>query len=83
MKFEWKSFKYMVSNLDDRELRKRVIENKNNLFITAAEVIFIEIAIKKGIKMFGKKSLATMIKELKKLIEGAVKGKQLVQGIRL
>ena len=44
----------------------------------AVNVIFNQIYATKGIKLFGERSIADMMKEFKQLYEGAIPGKSLV-----
>ena len=40
--------------------------------------MFTQMSAKEGIKQFGEKAIATMVKELKQLNNGAMKGKPVV-----
>ena len=55
-----------------------ITEKKDSYFHEAIGVMFTQMAAKEGIKQFGEKAIAAMVKELKQLNNGAMKGKPVV-----
>ena len=55
-----------------------ITEKKDSYFHKAIGVMFTQISAKEGIKQFGERAIATMVKELKQLNNGAMKGKPVV-----
>ena len=55
-----------------------ITENKDSYFDKAIGVMFTQMSAKEGIKQFGEKAIAAMVKELKQLNNGAMKGKPVV-----
>ena len=55
-----------------------ITEKKDSYFHKAIGVMFTQISAKEGIKQFGERAIATMVKELKQLNNGTMKGNPVV-----
>ena len=58
--------------------KNNITERKDSYFHKAIGVMFTQISEKEGIKQFDEKAIAAMVKELKQLNNGAMKGKAVV-----
>ena len=54
---------------------------EKSLFNTAVDICFTQVPASKGIKEYGEQEIAAMIKEFKQLLNGAMPGKLVIQGI--
>ena len=58
--------------------KNNIAEKKDSYFHKAIGVMFTQMSTKEGIKQFDEKAIATMVKELKQLNNGVMKGKPVV-----
>jgi hypothetical protein len=54
---------------------------EKSLFKTAVDICFTQMSASKGIKECGEQAIAAIIKEFKQLLNGAMPGKPVIQGI--
>ena len=53
--------------------KNNITEKKDSYFHEAIGVMFTQMSTKEGIKQFGEKDIAAMVKELKQLNNGAMR----------
>ena len=58
--------------------KNNITEKKDSYFHEAIGVMFTQMSAKEGIKQFGEKAIAVMVKELNKLNNGSMKGEPVV-----
>jgi Ca2+-binding EF-hand superfamily protein len=59
------------------------VRNKESYLDRSVNVMFTQMSAKKGIRMFGEKAVAAMVKEFTQLDKGAMPGKQVIQPINV
>ena len=67
---------------DDSSLSPSVqLFSVGETYTKAVHVMFTQMSAQKGMKLFGKKAVAAMFKELKQLSDGVVPGKPVIEPI--
>ena len=59
----------------------KIEKTSNNLFTKTIDVMFTQMSVKRGIKLFKERAVAAMIKELTQLDKGAIDRKPVVISI--